>query len=147
MFFVYFIHHCFMCRPSDSIVSEDAGIEPRTVATSALAVRRSNHKETNFFVISIYSQGPLKNVYVKFIHIKPNYFLFHSNTCGLKNCLACCRFHFLVGLLHRPSSRPGTVTSTLSLPQVLGSTIEPSNLETLFAEHHLYANKQKGLGV
>jgi hypothetical protein len=28
--------------PQDSTVSEDAGIEPRTVATSALAVRRSN---------------------------------------------------------------------------------------------------------
>ncbi len=37
------IQHCFICRPSDSTVSEDAGIEPRTVATSALAVRRSNH--------------------------------------------------------------------------------------------------------
>jgi hypothetical protein len=35
--------HSFNCRPSDSTVSEDAGIEPRTVATSALAVRRSNH--------------------------------------------------------------------------------------------------------
>ncbi len=30
-------------RPSDSNVSEDAGTEPRTVATSALAVKRSNH--------------------------------------------------------------------------------------------------------
>ncbi len=29
--------------PSDSTVPTDAGIEPRTVATSALAVRRSNH--------------------------------------------------------------------------------------------------------
>jgi hypothetical protein len=28
---------------SDSTVSEDAGIEPRTVATTALNVRRSNH--------------------------------------------------------------------------------------------------------
>jgi hypothetical protein len=37
------IQHCFICRPSDSTVSEDAWIEPRTVATSALAVRRSNH--------------------------------------------------------------------------------------------------------
>ncbi len=37
------IQHCFICRPSDSAVSEDAGIEPRTVATSALAVRRSKH--------------------------------------------------------------------------------------------------------
>jgi hypothetical protein len=35
--------HCFICRLSDSVVSEDAGIEPRTVATSVLAVRRSNH--------------------------------------------------------------------------------------------------------
>jgi hypothetical protein len=34
--------HCFICRPSDSTVPEDVGIEPRTVATSALAVRRSN---------------------------------------------------------------------------------------------------------
>ncbi len=35
-FFVYFIQH------SDSTMSEDAGIEPRTVATVALAVGRSN---------------------------------------------------------------------------------------------------------
>jgi hypothetical protein len=27
---MYFIQHCFVCRPSDSTVSEDAGIEPRT---------------------------------------------------------------------------------------------------------------------
>ncbi len=37
----YFIEHCFICRPSDSTVSVDAGIEARTVATPALAVRRS----------------------------------------------------------------------------------------------------------
>jgi hypothetical protein len=41
--FMYFIQHCFICRPSDSTLSEDAGIEPKTVATSALAARRSNH--------------------------------------------------------------------------------------------------------
>jgi hypothetical protein len=29
IFFLYFIQHCFICRPSDSRVSEDAGIEPR----------------------------------------------------------------------------------------------------------------------
>ncbi len=40
---LYFIQHCFICHPSDYTVSEDAGIEPRTVATSTLAVRRSNH--------------------------------------------------------------------------------------------------------
>ncbi len=42
LFFMYCIQHCFICRPLDSTVSEDAGIEPRTIATSALAVRRSN---------------------------------------------------------------------------------------------------------
>jgi hypothetical protein len=42
-FFMYDIQHCFICRPSDSTVSEDAGLKPRTVATTALAVRRSNH--------------------------------------------------------------------------------------------------------
>jgi hypothetical protein len=40
---MYCIQHCFICRPSDSTVSEDAEIEPRTVATSAFAVRRSNN--------------------------------------------------------------------------------------------------------
>ncbi len=37
------IQHCFICRPSDSTVPTDAGIEPRTVATGTLADRRSNH--------------------------------------------------------------------------------------------------------
>jgi hypothetical protein len=31
-FFQYFIQHCFICRPSDSSVSEDAGIEGRYLA-------------------------------------------------------------------------------------------------------------------
>ncbi len=40
---MYDFQHCFICRPSDSALSEDAGIEPRTVAPTALTVRRSNH--------------------------------------------------------------------------------------------------------
>jgi hypothetical protein len=43
IFSLYCIQHCFICRPSDSTVPTDAGIEPKTVATGALAVRRSNH--------------------------------------------------------------------------------------------------------
>ncbi len=42
-FFSYYIQHCFIFRPSDSTVPTDAGIEPRTDATDALAVRYSNH--------------------------------------------------------------------------------------------------------
>ncbi len=34
-FFTYFILHCFICRPSDSPVLLDAGIEPRTVALTS----------------------------------------------------------------------------------------------------------------
>jgi hypothetical protein len=43
IFFSYYNLHCFICRPSDSTVPTDAGIEARTVATGALAVGRSNH--------------------------------------------------------------------------------------------------------
>jgi hypothetical protein len=53
LFFMYDIQHCFICRPSDSTVSEDAGIEPRTVATTTLAVRRSNHSARSHPVHSI----------------------------------------------------------------------------------------------
>jgi hypothetical protein len=42
-YFRYVIQHCFIFRPSDSTLSEDAAIEPRTVATLALTARRSNH--------------------------------------------------------------------------------------------------------
>ena len=38
--FIYDIQHCFICRPSDSTVSIDAGIEPRTVATTAHRKKR-----------------------------------------------------------------------------------------------------------
>jgi hypothetical protein len=43
IFFKVFIQLFFLCRPSDSTVSEDAGIEQRTVATLALTVRLSKH--------------------------------------------------------------------------------------------------------
>ncbi len=36
-FFMYFIQHCFLCHPSDSTVSEDTGIEPRTAAIFSIA--------------------------------------------------------------------------------------------------------------
>ncbi len=49
-----FCQHCFICRSSDSAVSEDAGTRLRTVATLAFAFRRSNHlarsKVSGFFV-------------------------------------------------------------------------------------------------
>jgi hypothetical protein len=41
--FLYFIQHCFTCRPLGSTVSEDVRIEPRTDAAVALTFRRSNH--------------------------------------------------------------------------------------------------------
>jgi hypothetical protein len=48
IFSMYRIQHCFNFRRSDFTVPEDAGIEPRTVATSALAVRRSNHSARSY---------------------------------------------------------------------------------------------------
>ena len=45
--FVFYVlySNCLICCSSDSIVSEDAEIESRTVAITALAVRRSNHSD------------------------------------------------------------------------------------------------------
>jgi hypothetical protein len=40
--------HCFFCLASDSTVPEDAGIEPSTAATSALAVRLGSDIEIVF---------------------------------------------------------------------------------------------------
>jgi len=34
-----FIHHCLICHPSDSTMSENAGSEPRTVATLAITTQ------------------------------------------------------------------------------------------------------------
>ncbi len=48
--FQYFIQHCFIFRPSDSTVSEDAGIEPRIISILALAARRSIERDVKFFV-------------------------------------------------------------------------------------------------
>jgi hypothetical protein len=45
-FFMYCAEHCFICRSLDStFLSEDAGIKSRTLVTSALAARRSNHTD------------------------------------------------------------------------------------------------------
>ncbi len=41
IFKMYFVQHCFICRPLDFTVSEDAEIKPRFVSSLALAVRRS----------------------------------------------------------------------------------------------------------
>jgi len=39
-FSMYVIQHCFICRPLNSTVSGDAGIDPKIVETLALAARR-----------------------------------------------------------------------------------------------------------
>ncbi len=51
---MYCFQHCFICLPSDSTVSEDAGIEPRTVATSALTVKRSTHTRLDLIHTRLY---------------------------------------------------------------------------------------------
>ncbi len=69
-FFMYFIQHCLICRPSESTVSEDAGIEPRTVATLALTVRRS-----------VRSHGWSAGWLYCAPTVSPNFLLFHWLYC------------------------------------------------------------------
>jgi hypothetical protein len=62
-YFMYFIQHCFICSPSDSTVSEDAGIDLRTVAILALAVRRSNHLTRSLSTLkTAYTWDPVMDV-------------------------------------------------------------------------------------
>ncbi len=62
--FMYVTQHCFIYRPSDSTVSEDAGIELRTVATLALTARRSNHSARShlWMCFSFESKGSLRAI-------------------------------------------------------------------------------------
>jgi len=53
-FVMYVIQHCFICRPSNSTVSEDAGIEPRGVATLALTASRSSHSARSHLRFNCY---------------------------------------------------------------------------------------------
>jgi hypothetical protein len=66
VFFSYFIQHCFIRRHSDSPVLTDAGIESRTVATGALAVRRTNHYARSHPLIGLYIYSSL----VRFFMLK-----------------------------------------------------------------------------
>ncbi len=43
--FMYFIRHCFICRPLDSTVSDDAGIEPGSVT-------RCNHWTHKLYILN-----------------------------------------------------------------------------------------------
>jgi hypothetical protein len=51
--FLFYVKYSTLLHlpPSDSTESEDAGIEPGTVATAALAVRRSNHSARSHQII------------------------------------------------------------------------------------------------
>jgi hypothetical protein len=60
---LYFIQHCF----SDPTLSEDAGIEPKTVAATAMAVGRSNHSAT---VDLIHSRLDLIHTRLDLIHTR-----------------------------------------------------------------------------
>jgi hypothetical protein len=75
---MYFFQRCLICRPSDSTVSKDAWIKPRTFATSALAIRCSNHSaRSNPHELDLYHSaiGPrLQVVYIencKYFNQKP----------------------------------------------------------------------------
>ncbi len=73
LFFMYLIELCFICRPSDSTVAENAGIESMTVATLALVVRRSNHsaKFLDFCIKRLRTLSSYKKFKIKIKNRKP----------------------------------------------------------------------------
>ncbi len=72
---MYVLQHCFIFRPSDCTASEDAEIEPRIVATSALALRRYNDsaKSLHIRLDLIHSRLDLN-----LIHSRLDLYLIHS---------------------------------------------------------------------
>ncbi len=70
--FFYALYSILFNLPTSQVsnftVSEDAGIEPRTVATTALTVRRSNHSakshpETSIFTSDIFIKSSSEDAY------------------------------------------------------------------------------------
>ncbi len=51
---MYIFQHCFICCSSDSTVSEDAGIEPRTFATLAFTAIDALITRLNLIHASLY---------------------------------------------------------------------------------------------
>ncbi len=70
-FFQYFIYHCFICCPSDYTVSEDAGIEPREVATR-LNLIDYYAKSHPLSAKPIHTRRNLIHIRLNLIHIRLN---------------------------------------------------------------------------
>jgi hypothetical protein len=71
---VNLFQYCIICRPSDSTMSEDAGIEPRTDATFALAITRLNiiHISSFLFVQCFVKSALLKHFKMWVLQIFPS---------------------------------------------------------------------------
>jgi hypothetical protein len=76
IFVLFFDQHCLICLPLDSNVSADAGIEPRTVATLALAVRRFNLSDIDLIHLARPYPGIL---YLQTVHIPQRLLKVHKN--------------------------------------------------------------------
>ncbi len=76
--FKYDIQHCLICRPSDSTVPTDAGIELGTVATAALAVRRPNHSARSYPPINAAVHITWQEAQINFRDLTP--YLTYGNT-------------------------------------------------------------------
>jgi hypothetical protein len=93
-FFMYVLSStCFICRPSDSTVSEDAGIEPMTFSTSALAVRRSSYSaHLNTWLHLIHTRLHLIHTFLLFSSAKwfGTEFREFASILVLRNGIPCC---------------------------------------------------------
>jgi nestin len=112
---MYVIQHSFICRPSDSTVSEDAGIEPRTVATSALTARRSakSHPQTRLDLNHtrldlMHTRLDLNHIWLDLIHTRLD--LIHTKVDLIHTRIDL--IHSRLDLIH---TRPDLIHSRLDL--------------------------------
>jgi hypothetical protein len=123
IFCTYFIQHCFICRTSDSTVSEDAWNQPRAVATLTLTLRPSNHTAKS------YAHGKISSTHQSYLcnfvgvvleahkRIQVNVHLKASLVTGFEKVQEV-RYYLIFILYHQYSK---SSSSTFSVKQPLGN--------------------------
>ncbi len=128
-FLINFIQRCFICLPSDSTKSEDAKIEPRTVAIPALAVRRSNYL-ARFHPQLGYN---LSTTRLDLIHIRLDLINFFFYQKKLDLFFSCKTIQFLVR--YQNSGSGSVLTEIAGSRSGSGSALKPVCIHNIASSH------------
>jgi hypothetical protein len=144
---MFCIQHCFISRPSDSTVLEDAGIEPRTVTTSALADRRSNQSARSHpllfaGIIKLCTVAVVCEKYRQFVEPLP--LVGASSIWALLNCT--CTADIYAPAVHVGIRRNYDVSSYIRSLAISCQNNNLMHLDFLSLSHCLQSKQSRGSG-